>query len=177
MRGNTKSIALCGIFSALSIAVMFLGTVIEVFDLTAVAFSTFLILLITKFYGYKWGISTYLSILLLSAIFFLGRFIFIAFVTFGIYPFIKCFFEQKLKNKKLSWFFKILLFNLTFTILLFWGFSFLFSSDINEKMLVIEIILSYPIGNLFIVLYDIVCDKIVTKYKKIIFNLLHWNLF
>lgn len=175
MRGNTKAIALCGIISALSIAVMFIGNTIEVFDLTATAFSTFLIFLIIKFYGYKWGISTYFSIAFLSAIFFFGNFIFILFITLGIYPLIKCFFEQRIKSKKLLWFIKILLFNLSFTILLFWGYSFLFPRDINKNILIIEVILSYPIGNIFIVLYDIVCDKIVTKYRRLIFNVLHWN--
>jgi hypothetical protein len=50
MRGSTKQIALCGILAALSITVLFFGTVIEVLDLTSVAVACFLVYIVSVMY-------------------------------------------------------------------------------------------------------------------------------
>jgi hypothetical protein len=172
MRGSTKQIALCGILAALSITVLFFGTVIEVLDLTSVAVACFLVYIVSVMYGYKWGISQYLSITILSAIFLNGKFAFLAFISVGLYPVCKNFFDYKIKNKALKWFLKLLLFNIGFTILLFIGRNFLFLPDSTNKRIIIEILIAYLISNAFIILYDFVCDKMIIKYGRIIFKLL-----
>ncbi len=172
MRGKTKQIALCGILSALSITVLFLGTVIEVLDLTSIAIVCFGIYIMSNFYGYKWGVSQYLVISVLSAVFFSGKFIFLAFVSLGFYPVLKNFIDYKLKSKFIKWVIKLFAFNIGFTVLLILGKSFLFGVTVEYERFIIEIVLSYFMSNAFIVLYDILCDKLLLKYGKLLFKLL-----
>lgn len=171
MRGNTKQVALCGIFSALSIVLMFMGTIIEVFDLTAAAASSFLVFLITKIYGSKWGFSLYFTISLLAFVFLGIKFVCIVFAFVGYYPIIKVLFEDRIRNKKMMWILKLLVFNVGFTLILFFGRKFLFNLDLNDKI-IYEIIIAYPLGNIFIVLYDIACQKIINKNYSLLFKLL-----
>ena len=172
MRGNTKRVALCGIFSALALALMFIGCMVEVFDLTTVAFASFLVYIIAYVYGTKWGISLYLLITVLSFILFSGKIVFIVFLFVGYYPVVKHLCDHKIWNKKLSWLIKLVVFNIAYTFLLIVGKSLFFEMDANEKLKTIELFLVYPFGNLFIILYDIVCTKLVLKYRRFLFQLI-----
>ncbi len=171
MRGNTKQVSLCGIFSAFSLVVMFLGTVVDIFDLTAAVIASFVVFIVSTAYGYKWGLCQYLLVALLSAIFLGGKFVFLVYVTVGYYPLLKSFFDNKLNNKILKLFLKLIVFNIGFTVLLFFGKSVLFTLDSSGNMIVWELILAYPVANVFIILCDILCDKILLKYGRMIFKM------
>lgn len=172
MRGQTKKVSLCGIFAALAISIMFLGTIFEAFDLSSVAFASFTVYVILQIYGCKWGICQYLLIALLSSLFFFGKFVFLVFITIGYYPIVKYIIERNFKNRFLKLSLKLFLFNIGVTLLLFFGKKFLFELDSNGNISLFDFLISYPFANIFILLYDLVCDKIIIKYKNVIFLLL-----
>jgi hypothetical protein len=172
MRGNTKRVALCGIFSALALALMFLGGVVEVFDLTTAAFASFLVYIIAYVYGIKWGVSLYLVITILSFVFFSGKTVFFVFLFVGYYPLVKRFCDYKISNKKFTWIIKLVVFNIAYTFLLIVGKELFFELDTEGKFKIVELILAYPFGNLFIILYDIACTRLVFKYRRFLFHLI-----
>ena len=151
---------------------MFLGTIFEAFDLSSVAFASFTVFVISQIYDCKWGICQYLLIALLSSLFFFGKFVFLVFITIGYYPIVKDIIDRHLKNKLLKIALKLFFFNLGVTLLLFLGKNFLFGIDSNGNIALFDFLISYLFANIFILLYDLVCDKIMIKYKKVFLLLL-----
>jgi len=164
---NTKIVSFCGIISALSIFLIFLGTMIDILDLTSVAASSFLAYIVINTYGYKWGFALFSAVSLVTLCFFPGKFAPLLYVIFGFYPFIKKLIEKLLKSKVFCWIIKLVLFNLIFSVFLFFAKDLLFTADILENSAFIWYSLAFAFVNLYVVLFDIVCSRLIIKYKSL----------
>ncbi len=165
IRGKSKKTAVCGIFAAVAITVMFFGTVIEVLDLTSVAIASLFVFFVSVAYGYGSGVMLYAVISVLSTLLFTGKLTPLAFLVLGYYPVIKYFFQFRIKSKILKWIIKLLIFNLGFTLLIFFGKTFLFTVGVDGTVPVWQIIVSYLIGDIFIILFDFAMDRVICKYS------------
>jgi hypothetical protein len=172
MRGQTKKIAICGVLSALAVSVLFLGTIIEVFDLSAAVIAAIAVYIVVNTYGLSSGFAVYAVISILSFLLLTGKFTPIAFLPIGIYPVIKKFFDYRTKQKVLRIIFKLLVFNVFFTLLVCLGKSFLFTIDDNGNISFWEKILIYPIGNCFAVVFDVFLNRIGVAYGPIMRRIL-----
>ncbi len=108
---KTKKLALAAIFSALSVVILLLGSVITVLDLTSVAFASIIIMVavIELGGGYPyliWLVAGVLSVLIVPDKF--GALLYLIFG--GVYPIFKAMFERL--HFAVSWLLKFSCFNL-----------------------------------------------------------------
>ncbi len=164
---NTKIVSFCGIISALSIFLIFLGTLIDILDLTSVAASSFLAYIVINTYGYKWGFALFSTVSLVTLCFFPGKFAPLIYILFGFYPFIKKLIEKLFKSEAIRWIIKLILFNLIFSVFLFFAKELLFTEDILENSAFIWYSLAFAFVNIYVVLFDIVCSRLIIKYKSL----------
>ncbi len=173
VRGKSKKTAVCGIFAAAAITVMFFGTVVEVLDLTSVAIASLFVFIVSSAYGYGAGVMLYAVISVLSMILFTGKLAPLVFLVLGYYPIIKNLFYFKVKSRILKWIIKLLIFNIGFTLLIIFGKTFLFTVGADGNVSAWQIVVSYIVGDFFIVLFDFAMDKVLLKYSGLLSNLLN----
>ncbi len=173
MRGNTKKTAICGVFAALALTALFFGTVVEVLDLTSAAVASGVVFVVSRVYGAGVGGMLYAVVLVLSFVLFTGRFSPIAFAFLGFYPIVKIISEKYFQSKVLVFVFKFLVFNLAFTAFLYVGKGFLFAFDETGKISFLEIIIAYPVGNFFVILFDRALSLFMLKYGPSIARMLN----
>jgi len=163
MKTNTlkksKRIALSAILSALSVLFLYLGSVIEVLDLTTGAFASIIIVLAVIEIGGSspwliYAVTSVLSILLLP-----NKFPAVLYILFcGIYPILKEMYERL--HYIITWLLKFSTFNT--------GFLFIITAtkyilklpdtDLNFSIIV------FIVGNITFLLYDIALSKLITVY-------------
>lgn len=158
---KTKKLAVSSMLSALSVVILYIGSVINVLDLTAVAVVSLIMLFAVAEIGspYHWGIYAVVSIL--SFLILPDKFASIAFIFLGgIYPILK----PKLDSlsKVSGWLLKLLFFNAVLTALLAVS---LFILHIEDGDLGFNVI-TYILGNATFVLYDFSVGVISNAYMK-----------
>lgn len=156
---NIRNIALCAVLSALSIVLLFLGSILDVLDLTCGALaSLFVIWAVIEIKGYWpfliWGVTSLVSMLVLPT-----KFASVFYLVFcGVYPILKAKFERF--NFFLSWLFKLLYANAmiaAFTALT----KFVFITADSKLDFTIPI---FIFGNLAFIIYDIASSRLITIY-------------
>ncbi len=156
---RTRKLALVAILSALGVVFLYLGSVIEVLDLSTAALAS----LITVFAvielgkGYPWGIylvTSVLSLLLLPNKF--GALVFLVFA--GYYPMAKARFERM--HYIVSWVLKFSVFNTALLGLLL-GAKYLLLLPEEELALTPVLVI---VANVAFLLYDIAMTKLITLY-------------
>ena len=163
---NSLKIAFCGITTALSIVIMFLGGIIAVFAYIMPMLAGALTLMVKKTFGAPAAWITYLSTSILSFILVPDRECMLMYVMFfGFYPIIKSGLE-KIKNKPLVIIIKLLIFNalmagIQFVLVYAFGIPF-DESDFTAVFVVIFIVLL----NLLFVTYNLLLSKILVIYQK-----------
>ena len=156
---KTKAISFAAILSALSVALLYLGSVIEVLDLSTAAFASFLVVFAViemgGAYPYLiWACTSALSLLLLP-----NKFpALIYFIFAGIYPILKAHFERL--RPLFSWPLKISAFALMM-ICAYLAARFVFV--IPEISAAFDVIF-VALATLAFVLYDIAMSKIILLY-------------
>ena len=93
-RKRTRRIALCGVFSALGVVLLCLGSLIEVLDLSTAAIASLICVLVMIEYGgwYPWGV--YVSTALLALLLAPQKSAALIYAFFGFYPIVKAYLER-----------------------------------------------------------------------------------
>lgn len=156
---KTKCISFCALVSALSVALLWGGSVFEVLDLSLAAIASFgTVIAVIELggpYPYLiWACTSALSLILLP-----NKFPALVYLLFaGIYPIIKAKFERY--HYIFSWTLKVSLFCAAM-ILLFFAVEFVFK--IPDTPMALEIAF-FALATLTFVLYDIAMSKIILLY-------------
>lgn len=169
---KSSQIAFCGLMTALSVVMLFFGSVVWIFAYVAPIVTGLIILIVKRAYGDKSGLLCYISISLLSLFLLPDKESALMFALFfGYYPLIKTRIE-KIRNKFYVIVLKYLSFNLSFTVielLCFYVFNIPFDDFLGKW----GILVLYVLFNVVFTLYDklfvmvsILYDKKLSKYLK-----------
>ncbi len=165
---KSKKIALCAVFSALGVVLLYMGAIIEVLDLSAAAIASMLCVIVISEIGgaYPWlvyAVTSLLSLLLLPNKF--GALIYACMA--GYYPMLKAKIEQ-LRSNGLRLLFKIGFFNLSMTAIILFA-KFVFTLPGLTKLYIIAL---YVIGNVTFIVFDIALSMLIrayfVKYRKML---------
>lgn len=163
---STLRIALCGIISALSLALMMCTSLVPIGTYAFPCFAGIFISAIVIEYGCKWAVGVYFVVAIMSLFFAGDKEAVIYFISiFGYYPILKGVIEGKIKSKPVQYVLKLALFNLAATISFFIG-SFLLSIPSEEYTLFgIYMPLAFLLfGNLFFIIYDYAVTVFIFQY-------------
>ncbi len=158
---NTKRIAVSGILAAMSVAVIYIGTVSELFSYSGCLLSSFIILFLKIEYGTATAASVYgvVSVLLwlllpdksVAAIYTLIA---------GLYPLFKSFFDR-IGKAPLRWLCKLAAYNAA-VVLLYFAARALFAPEAESPLLTAAVIL---LANIVFVFADILADRLTLLYS------------
>jgi len=157
---RTKRVAVCAMLSALGVVVLYLGSLIEVLDISmAVISSLFAVMAVIEFGGLApWAI--YAATGILSAILLPSKLPAVMYILFfGFYPIIKEKIER-IKHRVLGWAIKEVVFNVCLVSLMFIAKWFMLDP---EGMFVFEVIF-FGLANVAFVLYDIALTRLISLY-------------
>ena len=159
MRKKSSSIAMAGMLAALAVVILYLGSMIELLDLSASVLGALAVMvaIVELGQGYAWGV--YLVAAVLSVLLFprTASVVFAAFV--GYYPIVKVYLDR-IRVKVVQYFCKLVLFNL-FLFGMLWLCQVFLGTE-NEwialgKMLIL-------LGNLCFVVYDFALSRLAIFY-------------
>ena len=159
-RNKTKQLTFCAMFSALGVILLYLGSIIEVVDVSmAVIASLFCVLAVIEYgKGAPWMVffvTAVLSLLLLPN---KSPAVYYAFF-FGFYPILKAYFERL--DKVRSWIFKEIVFNVCLAVIVVLiKLFFMPSVGIPFMLYAIAIVLCEGV----FVLYDIALTRLISLY-------------
>lgn len=167
MRESSKA-ALCGVITALSVVIM-LSTYLSPFLVyTAPVFAGLLLIIIVSELGFKWGISTYFSVSLLSLFIISDKESAIFFVLFfGYYPMVAYYIDKKIKNVFLRLFLKLFIFNTSCFLSLLSCFFILGinSEEFFTESIAYQVIFIFLMNVLFFV-YELLTRRLQELYEK-----------
>ncbi len=156
---RTKKIAASAMLSALGVVVLYLGSVITVLDLTAVAFASFAVFFAVLELGRPFQYLIYAATAVLALLILPDKFSAFAYILFGgIYPIVKNLIEKS--GKLLQWVFKFIYFNAVLTALIAVS---VYVLHIDSSELGFGIVI-YVLGNFAFFMYDIACTVLLTAY-------------
>lgn len=169
---NTKKMTICAVMAAMSVALLFLGSIIQTLDLSMAAFASFFcIFAVIEIKGaYPWllyAVTSVLSIILMPQN--MGGWFYLLFL--GYYPILKAKIE-KLKLA-LSWLIKIIIFNLALFVCVFAASWIFYNGNMMEAIFgilgtegwgIYAVIGMYALGNVVFVVYDIALTRLITYY-------------
>lgn len=164
---QTKRIAISAILSALGVLMLYLGSVIEVLDLTMAALASFLVILAVIEMDSRspwliYAVTGVLAVLILP-----NKFIALFYLLFaGIYPILKERFERL--HPVVSWILKFSTFNTALLLVIFVTANLLHLPD-NALAFTIPV---FAAGNGVFLMYDIAMTQIITLYLVKLRNLL-----
>lgn len=156
---KVKSLTLSALISALSIVFMYVGSIIEVLDLTAAMLASMLCAFIVIEVGGAWPYLTYATVGVISVLMLPNKFVAAVYIIFsGNYPMIKRLCEKC--PTVVEWLLKLFVFNLEFTLIYFATKYIFMIPDIGYSLS----ILTYLICNAIFILYDIAMTKMISFY-------------
>ena len=168
-KNDTKKLTVCAMLSALSVVLLYLGSMIELLDLSMAVIASLACIIAVIEYGGSapwaiYGVTSVLSLILLPiktpAAFYA--------LFFGFYPILKEKFEKQ--SKVVCWVLKEIVFNICIVAL---GFITIFFSTTGDN----ELLSSYPllaalalIAEVVFVVYDIALTRLISFYIIFIHN-------
>jgi len=164
-RERTRKLTLCGILVSLGVAVMYLGSFIDVLDLSvAVIASLFCIVAVIEAGG-GWKISVFLATAILSLILLPNKSPATVYALFtGYYPIIKEVLEGRVKGRILQYTIKLAIFNVAFAAIAA-VMLLLFRLPVESGILVLT---TFLLGNVTFVVYDIALTRLITVYIRVL---------
>lgn len=158
--------ALCAVLAALGVALLSLGSIIESLDLSAAMLASLLITVAVIEGGGYWPWLTYAVVALISLLLLPNKFAAVAFILSGYYPIVKEKLER-IRSRTVVWIIKLASFNISLVLLLVIV-RFLFTSiDISilpDNNAVLNHILTFALGNVIFLLYDLLLTRVVSLY-------------
>lgn len=164
MRESTKA-ALGGIVSAMAVVIM-LSTYLSPFLVyTAPPFAGLLMLITVNELGYKWSTGVYFTVSVLSIFLIADKESAVFYsMFFGYYPILSVFLQTKIKNKKIRYVLKLLIYNIAVTIA-FLICTFVLAIDYDDFENTTIFIVSFVLlMNLLFVAYDMLVDRLQILY-------------
>jgi len=159
---TTKTISICGLFAALSVVVMLLAH-IGVLTYAVPALAGALLVIIYLEFGIKNAFTVFITVSVLSFLICEKEAALCYILFFGYYPLIKAYIER-IKSKTLQWVVKVLLFSISFALILLLA-TFVLSIPFDTMGLGIYYIVGLFLGlEVMFVLYDIALTKTITLY-------------
>ena len=161
---QTKRLVFCAILCALGFVLSLLGTLLGIFDLTAIIFAGLFVALVMMELNARWAVLVWLVTSALMILFSPNKEIALEYFVFaGFYPIIKNLLER-LPSRVPEWIMKLLYFNLMLTALILAvtkiGFFMTPDNDLKLHWLV------YLLGNLFFLLYDVCLTVYIRFYVR-----------
>lgn len=160
---KSKPIALCGLLAALSLVLMFLGSVLWVFTYVAPLVSSLIIAIICDLAGKKYAFITYLAVSIISVFFLPDKECALTYAFFfGYYVIIKSPLE-KIKPKALSYLVKLLIYNagiISSQLLLIYAFKIPLDNNWGRW----GIVLLIALANLVFAAYELMLSKLLILY-------------
>lgn len=162
---KTKCIALCALLAALGVAVLWIGSVIDVLDLSAAMFASILTVIPVIEYKKYWpwltyGVTAAAALLLLP-----NKLPAVMYLLAGYYPIVKSKLEKL--RRPLSQTLKFLLFNLSLAVTVIFCRLFLPSVDLSLIPGVSGVwnyMILFAVGNGMFFLYDLMLSKMILLY-------------
>ena len=169
-----KKIVLSSLCASLGVVCLYLGVFLNVMDMTAAVIASFLVLFCFLEFGFGYGFAVYAMISVLSLILLPNSspaWMFI--LLFGYMPLSKFGFERIFK--RFAWIPKILLFNLCYSVTVFWGGYLLGFTAENQFGIPSHgvYIAFFVLGNILYVLSDILYARLVRLYMFRIRDKIH----
>lgn len=165
---TTKKTALCGVFTGLSLALMWTLSVIPWMDYTAPALAGLLVFVLVLHLNWRWAAAVYVASSVLSALLLPNKSIAVIYIlVFGGYPLLRHALQRL--PKWLAWLCKLAAFNAAMLASYYFA-VFLFGIDLAADFgwfgqFAILIVLA--LGNLTFLLYDaIILDTFALIYRK-----------
>ena len=165
---NTKVITFCAVMSALSVAVLLLGSISEILDMTTVLATALLILIAREEIGYK-SFGIYATTLVISAIVLPNKLIAVEYAIISLYPYMKVLFDRQYGLVK--WLFRLVYFAAGALVLVL--LMKLFTPD-TPKAIELAIMVAYVVVFL---LFDKLLDKFLLYYRFKLRNKLRLDKF
>ncbi len=165
---KTKRLTLAAVASALAVTVLYIGSLVEVLDLTAIYAASLCVAFCVVELGNPWQWLVYLTSSVLAVLLVPNKFAALEYaLVVGHLPIFKLYFEKLWKP--LAFFLKFLTFNLLYTgVLLLTLFVFdvpmegeLFGVELAEE---VALVILYAMGNLAFLLYDYLLTKLAILY-------------
>ena len=159
---KSKKTAFAGLFSALAVAVLYVGSIFQTLDLSAAAFASFIILAALIELGTGWAFGVYAASAILSILLLPYKSPALVFLCFsGFYPVMKQYFH-KFKSTVLSYLLRFAVFNFFLTLMIF----------LAKKVFGLEDeffgfnVMIYLLSNLVFGVYDFTLEKMAIYYVK-----------
>lgn len=157
---KTRYLALSAILSALGVVILFMGSVVQVLDLSMAVIASIIIIYamieLKSYWPYLiYAVTSILSLLLLP-----DRFVAVVYAGFaGYYPILKFIFEKKL-SRIVEWIAKLTVFNAALTLVIFISIYLLHlpADEIKFRWIV------YILGNAVFVIYDLALTNLISFY-------------
>jgi hypothetical protein len=159
-RNKTKQLTFCATFAALGVILLYLGSIVEVVDVSmAVIASLFCVLAVIEYgKGAPWMVFLVTAVLSLLLLPNKSPAVYYAFF-FGFYPILKAYFERL--DKVRAWIFNEITFNVCLAVMIVLiKLLFMPSVSIPFMMYVIAVLLCEGV----FVLYDIALTRLITFY-------------
>ena len=160
-RDRTRRVAVCAMLSALGVVMLYLGSMIEIVDISMAVIASLLCVFAVIEYGgaYPWlvfAVTSVISMLMLPNKTPAAMYV----VFFGFYPILKEKLERK--PKVISWIFKELIFNAALALMIV---LVLFVFTMGEvKVETYLVVLLAVLAELMFVLYDIALTRLISLY-------------
>lgn len=157
-KAKTRLIALGAMLTSLSVVLMYLGTVIEVLDLTCCACASLITVFAVIEFSRRYAYGVYAATLVLSALIVPNKFEVAAYTFIALYSILKSVIEKK--RLKLSWLIKLVYFNIVLVLALVVAKYLLLTPDLG----LLSVISFAVLGNIAFVLFDIALTSLITLY-------------
>lgn len=162
---NSYKIAVCGVSTALSVVLMFLGGALYFFSYITPLVIGLLMLMIHKTFGKSCAVTTYVSVSLLSVLLVTDKESVLLYIFFfGYYPILKKYLDS-VKSKLLRVFLKLVLFNAALTVtelLSFYVFGIPFFEDENKSLWIVAAFGAAM--NLIFIMFEFLLNKYFILY-------------
>lgn len=161
---HTKKITLSAILVALGVAIMTLGAVFDVLDLSVSALASLIVVFVYLEIGSPYTWLVWLCTSLITALVFPGSILWVEYLlVFGIYPILKAYIERA--PRFLWWILKLLFFNFVIWAL-FFVVEFIFGLPFFEDGSLIWKALLYLLMNAAFIVYDLFITIMVRVYYE-----------
>ena len=155
-----KGIVVSGVLVALSVIILYLGSAIEVLDLTMSAIVSLLAVVIVIEMGYKYAWATYAATSVLSLLLLPQKTPAIFYACFmGFYPIIKSYVER-INSAVLRWIIKLAIGHSALAMMLLVMFIFV-PEELETEWLLFS---TYILGIVAFVMYDVALTKLISFY-------------
>ena len=160
---NSRTIALAAILSALSVALLFIGSASQIMDLSCAAMASIIVVYAVIELKGVWPYLIYAVTSLISLLILPDKFASVIYFLFaGYYPMLKLLFE-KMRKPVVEWILKLVVFNAAISGIIWVSLQFLY---LEEEGVAFTWIV-YAVSNAVFILFDIALTRLISAYLAV----------